>query len=88
MLVSNSVFALGKVGQAFSFNGSDNLVAVPDSDEWTLGVNDFTLDMWVNFNDIKSRTAFIGPLLSGITGHQSTQFPWASGCFSSRRPGI
>jgi hypothetical protein len=60
MFVNNSVFAPGKVGKAFSFNGVDNLVAVPDSDEWTLGVNDFTLDMWVNFNDIQSRTAFIG----------------------------
>jgi hypothetical protein len=60
MFVNNTVFALGKVGQAFSFNGIDNLVAVPDSDEWTLGVNDFSLDMWVNFNDIQSRTAFIG----------------------------
>lgn len=60
MFISNSVFASGKVGQAFSFNGIDNLVVVPDSDEWTPGVKDFTLDMWVNFNDIQSRTAFIG----------------------------
>jgi hypothetical protein len=60
MFVNNTVFASGKVGQAFSFNGIDNLVAIPDSDEWTLGANDFTLDMWVNFNNIQTRTAFIG----------------------------
>jgi hypothetical protein len=60
MFVSNSVFAPGKVGRAFLFNGTDNLVAIPDSDEWTIGANDFTLDMWVNFNALKERTAFAG----------------------------
>jgi hypothetical protein len=60
MFVNNAVFAPGKVGRAFSFNGIDNLVAVPDSNDWTLGNNDFSLDMWVNFNHIQSRTAFVG----------------------------
>jgi len=60
MFVNNTVFAPGKVGRAFSFNGVDNLVAVPDSGEWTLGANDFTIDLWVEFNNIQSRTAFIG----------------------------
>jgi hypothetical protein len=60
MFINNSVFAPGKVGQAFRFNGVDNLVAVPDSDEWSLGANDFTVDLWVEFNDIQNRTAFIG----------------------------
>jgi hypothetical protein len=60
MFINNTVFVPGKVGQAFGFNGVDNLVAVPDSDEWTLGSKDFTLDLWVNFNAIQNRTAFIG----------------------------
>ena len=60
MFISNTAYAPGKVGRAFRFNGIDNLVAVPDSDEWTLGAKDFTIDMWVNFNDIRNRTAFIG----------------------------
>jgi hypothetical protein len=60
MFINNTTFMPGKIGQAFSFNGVDNLVAIPDSDAWTLGADDFTLDLWANFTAIQSRTALIG----------------------------
>jgi len=52
-------FAPGKVGQAFSFDGA-SLVSVPDDPIWTLGTSPFTIGLWVKFNQIQGRDAFIG----------------------------
>ena len=54
-LVGGTTYAAGEVGQAFSFDGSNDTVTVPDDTNWTLG-GDFTIDTWVNF--------------AGFTGHQ------------------
>jgi hypothetical protein len=45
--------ALGKVGPAFSFDGVDDSMQVPDSDLWAFS-GDFTIDMWVNFASLTS----------------------------------
>jgi hypothetical protein len=45
--------ALGKVGPAFTFDGVDDSVQVPDSDLWTLP-GDFTIDLWVKFASVPS----------------------------------
>jgi len=44
--VNGATTAPGKVGSAFSFNGVDDFVQVPDSDFWTF-TGDFTIDAWV-----------------------------------------
>lgn len=49
-LEGGATFAAGKVGQAFSFDGSGDFVSVPDEDVWTLGNAAFTIDLWANFN--------------------------------------
>lgn len=41
--------AAGKVRGALSFDGS-NYVAVADSDQWAFGTNDFTIDLWANWD--------------------------------------
>ncbi len=48
-LVGGTTYAAGKVGQAFSFDGADDTVTVPDSRDWNLS-GDFTIDTWVSFN--------------------------------------
>ncbi|MCK4823424.1 LamG domain-containing protein, partial [bacterium] len=42
---------LGKVGNAFSFDGVDDFVEVPDSDSLDTGTQ-FTVDAWFNTNDV------------------------------------
>jgi len=37
---------LGKVGQAFSFDGVDDYVSVPASSSWAFGTGDFTIEFW------------------------------------------
>jgi len=34
------------------FDGSGDLLTVPDSDDWNFGSGDFTIDLWFNFNSI------------------------------------
>ncbi|MCJ7831144.1 MAG: LamG domain-containing protein, partial [Dehalococcoidia bacterium] len=58
-LVNGATFAPGKVGQAFSFDGLDDFVSVPDDPIWTLGDDPFTIDLWVNFDQLKGRDPFI-----------------------------
>jgi hypothetical protein len=48
-LVGDTTYVAGEVGQAFSFDGSGDIVTVPDAPDWTFGGNDFTVDTWVKF---------------------------------------
>jgi hypothetical protein len=54
--VNGTTFATGKVGDAFSFDGVDDTVGVPDtaSQFGIVGNNAFTIDLWVNFSSIKA----------------------------------
>jgi uncharacterized repeat protein (TIGR01451 family) len=56
---NGAAFGPGHVAQAFSFNGA-SWVEVPDDPIWTSGANDFTIDLWVNFNGLSGRDPFIG----------------------------
>ena len=47
-LVGGTTFVGGEVGQAFSFDGANDTVSVPDNPDWSLQ-GDFTIDTWVNF---------------------------------------
>ena len=42
-----ATFAPGMVGRAFSFNGTDASVSIPDSTVLELGASDFTIDFWL-----------------------------------------
>jgi len=46
-LQNGATFAPGLVGQAFSLDGSDDYVAVPNSPSLNIGSGDFSLDVWV-----------------------------------------
>ncbi len=46
-LIGGATYAAGKVGQAFSFNGTTAAVDIPDSDSLDV-TNEFTLAAWVN----------------------------------------
>jgi hypothetical protein len=47
-------YAVGKVGQAFTFDGQDDVVTVPDGPQWDLGSADFSQAMWVKMDSTDS----------------------------------
>lgn len=47
-LQNGAAFASGKVGQAFSLDGSNDYVSTADSADWDFGTNDFAIEGWFN----------------------------------------
>ena len=66
-LQNGATFVGGKVGRAFSLDGINDFVSVPDSPLWDFGSNDFTIDLWVNFNQIKN-SMFVHQLSGSVPG--------------------
>ena len=58
-LQNGATFAAGKVGQAFSFDGVDDYVSVPDHSDWTFGDDPFTIDLWANFDTVPNRAPLV-----------------------------
>ena len=46
-MVNGAATVPGKVGEAFSFDGVDDYVSVPDSLNLNFGTGDFTVDAWI-----------------------------------------
>lgn len=49
-LANGADYTTGVVGQAFTFDGVDDVVTVADDPAWDLGSADFTQAMWVKFD--------------------------------------
>jgi uncharacterized repeat protein (TIGR01451 family) len=73
-LVNGTTVVTGKVGNAFSFDGIDDFVQVPDSDLWTFGSNDFSIDLWANFSTVD--TGSRDQLRNVFVGHDGAQPPF------------
>ena len=59
IMQKGATFAPGIVDQAFSFDGEDDRVSIPDHNDWTLGDDPFTIDLWVNFTTVFDRSPFV-----------------------------
>ena len=73
-LVNGATVVAGKVGNAFSFDGIDDFVQVPDSDLWTFGSNDFSIHLWANFSTVD--TGSRDQLRNVFVGHDGAQPPF------------
>lgn len=49
----NATYGTGEVGKAFSFNGTNAYVQVPNNKLWDFGTEDFTIDVWANFTAVR-----------------------------------
>ncbi|MGA2751145.1 MAG: C10 family peptidase [Verrucomicrobiota bacterium] len=58
-LENGTTFAPGEVGGAFSFNGVNQYVSVPNSPAWGFGTNAFSIDLWANFSATGGSPAFL-----------------------------
>jgi len=47
-LVGDTTYRVGRVGQAFKFDGNGDVVTTPDSPTWDLGTGDFAIEAWIN----------------------------------------
>jgi serine/threonine protein kinase len=65
-------FTRGKVGQAFSFDGSDGSVLVPDSSSLRL-TNQLTIEAWINTRRIDTDQAIVSKV-GGRAGDNGYQF--------------
>ncbi len=63
-LKNGATYADGMVRTAFSLDGGDDYVEVPDSPAWAFGANAFTIDLWANFSSVSGSRV----LLSSDTG--------------------
>ncbi|GEM_PF-5901024 len=52
---------------AIKFDGSDDFLTLPDSDDWDFGTGDFTMDGWINLT-ANSATQIIASTYSGGSG--------------------
>jgi hypothetical protein len=50
-LQNGTAFAVGKVGQAFSFDGIDDGINITKSGNLNFGASDFSIGAWVNFTE-------------------------------------
>ncbi|MGD0613948.1 MAG: LamG-like jellyroll fold domain-containing protein [Verrucomicrobiota bacterium] len=58
-LLEGAGFAAGRIGQAFSFNGTTACVSVPNSPAWAFGTNDFSIALWAKFSRNSGAQAFL-----------------------------
>jgi hypothetical protein len=67
-LINGATFAAGKVGQAFSLNGTNQSVEVPDSP--SLRPKSVTLEAWVLFNSTSgNQTIFAKPVAGSLDSY-------------------
>lgn len=60
ILVNGAAFALGRVGTAFSLDGTDDYVSVPDHSLWALGTSNFAISFWFNLASPCNPCFFLG----------------------------
>lgn len=59
VLRGGASFRPGLVALAFSLDGVDDFILIPDSSSLNLGMSDFTIDLWVNFRGTQGEQVII-----------------------------
>lgn len=57
-----------------SFNGSDQYLSIPDSDDFNFGSHQFTISFWIYFNDLSGTMALIGKFNYGVSKEWLIQY--------------
>jgi hypothetical protein len=71
LLKGGASFKHGLVKQAFSLDGINDFVSVPDSSSLRFGTNDFTVDLWINFRTTEGEQVLIEKFVSRLGGPNS-----------------
>lgn len=74
VLNDNATLGTGLVEEAFSLDGDGDFVSVPHDPALNLGTGDFTIDLWIYFNNTGGEQVLIEKWIQGIEVHPS--FGW------------
>jgi len=58
-LANGVTFSEGVLNEAFSFDGIDDYVTVPNDNDWNFGNSPFTIALWAKFNDLPNRAPLV-----------------------------
>ncbi len=47
---------------AYGFDWTWDYLSIPDSDDWNLGSENFTMDFWINFNSVKNYSGILNQI--------------------------
>lgn len=64
-LVGGASYAVGEVGQAFSFDGSSGYVSIPDSSSMDSFTNHITIELWMKVNPLTVNSDWTGIVTKG-----------------------
>jgi hypothetical protein len=76
-LQGNATFADGKVGQAFSFDGTGDFVRLPANPAWNFGTGPFTIDFWEKSSS--TTTTIMFALALGSYSFKNLEFDFNDG---------
>jgi hypothetical protein len=77
VLENGVTFVPGEVGYAFSFNGVNQYISVPENTAWGFGTNAFTVEFWADFSASGGTCALIANDQGG--GNTSKWIFWLNG---------
>ena len=66
-LVGTAGFSAGKVGQAFTFDGTGGVVSIPDSPSLDSFTNSITIELWMKSGQLTANSDWQGIVTKGIT---------------------
>lgn len=88
------------VNYALDFDGTNDILEVPDSDDWAFGSGDFTITAWTKWNSLEHyafvlhqgtfnniNTWYVEPHISAVQGGSITFNVYGSGFFSKSESG-
>src|SRR5436309_5487233 len=75
-LQGGATFANGKVGSAFSLNGTSAYVEIPDSTNLSI-TGQLTIDAWINPNDVGSNQTFVSKYNTACPNFNTEQRSYA-----------
>jgi hypothetical protein len=57
---NNSISLLSKFNGVGSFNGTNQYISIPDSNDWYFGSGNFTIDLWISFSSLTGVKSILG----------------------------
>ena len=67
-LIGGASFVPGKVGQAFSFNGTGSFVSIPDSPSLDEFTDSITIELWIKVKYLAANSDWVGIVTKGNAG--------------------
>jgi len=64
-MINGATFAMGEVGQAFSFDGSSGYVSIPDSPSMDSFTSSITIETWLKVNQLTANADWKGIVTKG-----------------------